>query len=221
MSKLILNPDCGLYERNGKAICNSRQIAEEFKKEHKNVLRDIDNLDCSEEFRRLNFEQSYYKNAQNKMQPEVWMTKDGFIFLVMGYKGAKAARYKESYIQRFNQMELFIKSHLAARLEFPDFTAAILDAHETPKHYHFSNEINMINKIVLGMTAKQFKEEHGLGDVSSIRPYLTAEQIYFIERLQKHDMGLLLTEPDFQKRKDALSALHLRLLKSKALPKAS
>lgn len=33
------------------------------------------------------------------------MTKDGFVFLVMGFTGKKAARFKEAYIEEFNRME--------------------------------------------------------------------------------------------------------------------
>ncbi len=36
----------------------SRKVAEFFGKEHKNVLRDIENIGCSENFRKLNFELS-------------------------------------------------------------------------------------------------------------------------------------------------------------------
>ena len=35
-------------------------IAEIFEKEHKNVLRDIENLECSSDFRQLNFELSFH-----------------------------------------------------------------------------------------------------------------------------------------------------------------
>ncbi|OCT12646.1 hypothetical protein A8709_33080 [Paenibacillus pectinilyticus] len=218
MSKLILNTECRLYEKNGRALSTSIQVAEEFLKDHKNVLRDIENLDCSDEFRRLNFEQSFYSNAQNKKQPIVYMTRDGFTFLAFGYRGKKSAKFKEAYIARFNQMESFIKSLSAARLEFPELTEAIKSAHEVPKHYHFTNEINMINKIVLGKTAKEFRKENGLDDATSIRPYLTFEQITAIEQLQRFDTGLLDIEEDFQKRKEMLTLrfqkLNQRLLKS-------
>lgn len=205
MSKLILNPEFNLYERNSQAFCSSRQIAEEFGKKHDNVLRDIRNLDCSSEFRLLNFEESSYRNEQNKKQPEYLMTKDGFVFLVMGYRGKKAAKFKEAYIKRFNDMEAFIKSLLATKLEFPAFTEAVFSAHEEPKHYHFSNEINMIYRIVLGMDAKRFREEHGIEKGAVIKPYLNLEQIKAIETLQRADIGLLITIPDFQQRKEVLS----------------
>ena len=142
MAKLTLNPEYRLYERDGQVFCSSRQVADEFGKRHDNVLRDIANLDCSEEFRLLNFEESYYINEQGKKQPQMLMTKDGFTFLVMGYRGKKAACFKEAYIRRFNEMEAFIRSLQAAKMEFPAFTEAVMNAHEEPKHYHFSNEIN-------------------------------------------------------------------------------
>lgn len=37
-------------------------------------------LDCSEEFRRLNFQPSYYLNEQNKRQPKFNMTQDALHF---------------------------------------------------------------------------------------------------------------------------------------------
>ncbi len=211
MSKIVLNPEYGLYERNGQAFCSSRQVAMEFQKEHRNVLRDIENLECSESFGRLNFEQSSYRNEQNKKQPEYLMTKDGFTFLVMGYRGKKAAHFKEAYIRRFNEMEAFIKSLTAAKLEHPAFTDAIMDAHEEPKHYHFSNEADMINRIVLGMSAKQFREAIGIAKGESIRPFLKADQIRAIEALQRADIGLIVAVPDFQKRKEILSGYFERL----------
>lgn len=72
-----------------------------FEKRHDNVVRDIRNLDCSEEFRLLNFEESSYTNLQGHRQACFNMTRDGFVFLVMGYRGKKAASFKEAYIKRF------------------------------------------------------------------------------------------------------------------------
>jgi len=207
----MLNPEYNLYERKGQAFCSSRQVAEEFNRQHDNVLRDVRNLDCSERFFLLNFEEKKYKSKRAE-QPEYFMTKDGFIFLVMGYRGKKAAIFKESYINRFNAMEEFIKSLATAKLEHPAFTEAVMLAHEEPKHYHFSNETNMINRIVLGMDAKQFKQANGIDvDVPSIRPYLSLEQIQAVEALQRADIGLLVAIPDFQARKQTLAQYYERL----------
>jgi len=216
MSKLILNPEYRLYERNGTAFCSSRQVAEEFGKRHSDVLRAIEKITAptsgvSSEFNERNFALVTYKDAKGERRPEYLMTKDGFAILAMGFTGKKAMRFKEAYIRRFNEMEAFIRSLQAAKMEFPAFTDAIMAAHEEPKHYHFSNEINMIYRIVLGMDAKTFREKHGLPKGEVIRPYLTAEQIRAIETLQRADIGLIVAIPDFQQRKETLAQYYERL----------
>ena len=211
MATIMLNPEYNLYERNGQAYCSSRQVAGEFGKRHDSVLRDIRDIDCSTDFTAHNFVGSRYKDSTGKSNPEYLMTKDGFTFLVMGYRGKKAARFKEAYIQRFNAMEDFIKSLSATKIEFPAFTDAIMAAHEEPKHYHFSTEINMIYRIVLGMDAKAFREVNGLEKGTVIKPYLSLEQIKAIENLQRADIGLILAIPDFQKRKETISQYYNKM----------
>lgn len=209
MKGLVLHPEFQLYERKDKVFCTTLQVAEEFKKRHDLVLRDVRELDCSQEFRLRSYEESSYRNEQNKKQPMYFMTRDGFMFLVMGYRGEKAAIIKELYIQRFNDMESFIKDYVLVRDEFVPFTRAIEFAHAEPKSYHYSNEYDMINRIVLGCAAKQFKVLHGMpASVSSIRPYLSQQQVRAIRALQNEDIPLLYTHVPFQERKQALSTFY-------------
>lgn len=221
--KLIKNPEYGLYEKDNKIFCDSLQIAETFNKRHDNVLRDIYKITeptsgLSEEFRQLNFEESSYKNNQNKKQPMFLLTKNGFAIVTMGFTGKNAMKFKEAYIRKFEEMEQFIQSLQTAKLEFPEFTNAIMNAHEEPKHYHFSNEINMINKIALGLTAKEFKEQNGIDkSVNSIRPYLNEEQIRSIEALQRFDIGLITMIADYQERKAMLTDYFTRLNQRKLI----
>ena len=99
-----------LTNKTGKDVTTSLLIAEKFGKDHKNVLRDIQDLDCSPEFSRLNFEQSNYVNDRGKIYPMYEITKDGFSFLVMGYTGTKAAEFKEKFISEFNKRESLLKN---------------------------------------------------------------------------------------------------------------
>lgn len=212
MKELIPKDTYGVFADNhDTARVDSRYVAQFFEKEHKNVIRDIRELDCSDEFRRLNFEQSSYKNEQGKKQPCYYMTRDGFVFLAMGYRGKKASHFKELYIKRFNEMERFIKTLVTTRKEFPLLTENIKLVHENPKPYHFSNECDMINRIVTGMSAKQFRQVHGLEKGVSIRPHLTEEQIQIMETLQKVDVGLLVAVPDYEQRKRYLEWYKLKL----------
>lgn len=216
MSKLTLNPEYRLYERNGQAFCSSRQVAEELDRRHDHLLRSIDDLTAptsgvSEEFTGSNFSLSRYKDVSGKWNREVLMTKDGFAMVAMEIKGKRARKFKEAYIRRFNEMESFIKSLSAAKLEHPAFTEAIMNAHEEPKHYHFSNEADMINRIVLGMSAKKYREDNGIAKGASIRPFLSTEQMRFVETLQRVDIGLIVAIPDFKDRKKVLAQYHEKL----------
>lgn len=101
-----LNPyEPKLTIRDGHAVTTSRHVAESFGKQHDNVLQSIRNAECSEEFRRLNFQAATYRDAQGKPRPEIEMTRDGFCFVAMGFTGARAAQWKEAYIRAFNTLE--------------------------------------------------------------------------------------------------------------------
>lgn len=110
---------------NGNPIVSSKDIADKFNKVHRNVLRDIENLDCSEEFRVLNFEQSSYTSEQNKKLGCVDMTRDGFTFLCMGFTGPESAKWKENYIAAFNAMEKVLTEAPATMMSLNSIVAAI------------------------------------------------------------------------------------------------
>ena len=62
--KLVAKNELGIYaDGNGVVRADSLVVAQIFEKRHDNVVRDIRNLDCSEEFRLLNFDESTYINA--------------------------------------------------------------------------------------------------------------------------------------------------------------
>ncbi|HAU3362130.1 TPA: transcriptional regulator [Salmonella enterica subsp. salamae] len=90
---------------NGRAVTTSVAIAEYFRKRHDNVIQKIKLLDCSPEFSALNFKDAEYTDEQGKKRPSYQITKNGFVFLVMGFTGKKAAAFKEAYIAEFDRME--------------------------------------------------------------------------------------------------------------------
>ncbi|TSK05142.1 MAG: Rha family transcriptional regulator [Geobacter sp.] len=95
-----------INETTGVPTTTSKMVAEVFGKLHHNILRDIESLECSKEFRELNFEgSSYAVPGQRRSYPMYHITRDGFTFLAMGFTGAKAAAFKEQYIAAFNAME--------------------------------------------------------------------------------------------------------------------
>ena len=107
---------------NGQAVTNSLKISEVFGKRNRDVLRDIRNLSCSKEFHERNFalmvNMSELPQGGSQKSEYYQITKNGFVFLVMGYTGAKAAQFKESYISAFDRME----AQLHAGSHRPDFS---------------------------------------------------------------------------------------------------
>lgn len=108
MNKLV-----SINEQN-QNVTTSIIVAETFIKRHSDVLRDIRELSCSEDFNKRNFAlklKTTDLGLGRERQDEYYeITKDGFTFLVMGYTGEKAAKFKEMFIEAFNTNEALLAS---------------------------------------------------------------------------------------------------------------
>jgi len=176
-------------------VVSSLDVAERFGKEHKNVLRDIEELNCSEEFRKLNFELSKYLVENNKRSyPMYYMTRDGFTILVMG---EKEMRFKEAYIKQFNAMEKTLQGKLIERQKGiavrQSPTKALQQSVENERmHGHaYSTYTNCIYKVLFGKNAKQLREELGIGKKDNIRDYLSEEELKAVQSMECLVSGLV------------------------------
>ena len=208
MKTLIPMNEFGLMaDTKGLVRVDSRFVAEKLGKEHNHVLRDIRNLIANiddKDYILSNFGQCNYTNEKGTRQPCYLLTRDAFTLLVMGYNSKEAIDFKIAYIARFNAMEHQLKALQDNREMHPQLMEAIRMAQEDPKPYHYSNELNMLNRIVIGMTAKQFREKHGLDKDEPIRPHMTTDQLELMDRLQQIDCGLVLSIPDYHQRQAKL-----------------
>lgn len=112
MKQLELFPAQGnglVMVENNHAVTTSLKIAEVFQKPHYDILKSIRSLECSKSFQDGNFSFSFYlrklPNNATKKEPMYYITRDGFTFLAMGFTGKIAAKFKEAYINAFNEME--------------------------------------------------------------------------------------------------------------------
>lgn len=107
MTTLNLVPKDAVVIHDADIRTTSLKVAEAFGKRHSHVLRAIANLDCSEEFASAHYWAHVDKvqaGAVKRDSKYYEMTKDGFMFLVMGFTGKQAAQIKEAYINAFNAM---------------------------------------------------------------------------------------------------------------------
>lgn len=197
MSKAIkiIEDKLGVTALDGIPVVSSRRLAEIFEKEHRHVLDSVRSAieytkSFAADFSASNFIQSEYL-LKGRKYPEFLLTKDGFAFVAMGFTGEKAAKFKVDYINKFNQMQKLIEDRHIARLEYPELTEIIKLQHDSPKFYHFSNEADMLNKIILGATAKQYRVQHKIPKDESVRDYMLPWQVEALVKLQKMDIGLV------------------------------
>lgn len=87
----------------GEPTTTSTVVADRFHKRHDTILRAIRNLQCSDEFGRRNFAEISITDSCGREQPAYRITKDGFMFLAMGFSGRDAAALKELFISAFNR----------------------------------------------------------------------------------------------------------------------
>lgn len=101
--------DIILSTQNGEPVVSSRQIAESFGKEHRNVMRDIENLmsegALKNEHTPLFYKTEYVHEQNGQTYPMYLMNRDGFTLLAMGFTGKAALEWKIKYIAAFNAME--------------------------------------------------------------------------------------------------------------------
>lgn len=89
---------------NNQVVVSSRQVADNFGKQHKDVLESIRGILAAENSATKFFYESTFTN-RGKQYPEYLMNRDGFSLLVMGFTGEKALEWKVKYINAFNAME--------------------------------------------------------------------------------------------------------------------
>ena len=125
--------DIILSTQNGEPVASSRQIAESFEKNHRDVLRAVDSL--KEDVR--SFAQMFFEtdtpDSYGRPQRTYLMTRDGFTLLAMGFTGKAALAWKLKYIAAFNAME----KQLAQRppLSRSELMAqALIAAHDELEH---------------------------------------------------------------------------------------
>lgn len=109
MSNTINNAnEVQVINNNGQLVVSSRKVAEDFGKQHKDVLENIRNILAAENSATKFFYESTFEN-RGKQYPEYLMNRDGFSLLVMGFNGKEALTWKLKYIEAFNAMEKKLK----------------------------------------------------------------------------------------------------------------
>ncbi len=94
--------------KNQQAVTSSLQVAETFGKEHRAVLKAIDDLKegLAQKYADLFCEDTYIHPQNKQAYRVVYMNRDGFTLAVLGFNNTqKVLEFKLKYIEAFNQLE--------------------------------------------------------------------------------------------------------------------
>lgn len=192
---------------------SSIEIADLTGKRHDNVIRDIEKMFNELEIGALNY-QGTYKTAQNKRVKCYNLDKHYTMVLVSGY----FPKLRDAVFRRMAEMEKEIEE-LKLKLEerkdskqlYRHMTDVIKDVRSVEgketKFWHYSNEADMINRIIFGMSAKEFREFHNVKPDAPIRDMMTKLELEAINRLQNVNESLYQCGFDLKTRREKLESI--------------
>ena len=126
MSNTINNAnEVQIINNNGELVVSSRKVAEDFGKQHKDVLENIRNILVAENSATKFFHATTHE-YRGQQFPEFLMNRDGFCLLVMGFTGKEALAWKLKYIEAFNAMEQKLKELSAPQILDDTLNADVL-----------------------------------------------------------------------------------------------
>ena len=115
--------------KDNHVVVSTIQIADKFEKQHKDVLRLLSVKLRSANGDRLSrhFFKSSYKDDSGKSNTMYLMDRDGFCFLVMGFTGEKADKWKLDFIDAFNAMEKKLNQQKQSTLAYDKYISLLDD----------------------------------------------------------------------------------------------
>jgi Rha family phage regulatory protein len=153
-----------ISETNGeKILCTtSLRIAQFCKKEHKHILRDIENLLETKEFTESNFGLSEYIDSTGRKLKMYLLDETFTSVLLMGFNGKNAIKWKIAYAKEFQRMAKHIIKENIIKRETYDYPSELNEAlnfiliekrkelgKETKTHHYMAMAGN-INEIAFG-----------------------------------------------------------------------
>jgi phage regulator Rha-like protein len=194
---------------------SSREIAELTGKRHDNVMQVIASL-MSAQILTPEIQESTFKHRGNEYGQWLLNKRDSLVLVARlspEFMAAIVDRWQALEAKELLEVERK-ETRQQAKLDAPLMTKSLADMREregkeSPPHI-FSNEHNMIYRIVLGFTAKKYKEENGIGDDVNLRDVLSFEEIKALEQLQKHNTTLIELDFSFEQRKTELTKIFMR-----------
>ncbi|EAK0793778.1 hypothetical protein A0U18_06045 [Campylobacter lari] len=155
--------------------CTSLSVAEVFNKNHKNIIRKINEFP-KDNFTKLNFEPSKYTDSTGRVLPCYKITRDGFSLLVMGFTGEKAYKFKVEFIKAFNEMEKRLKNIKAEQMQKLAFRQSLgYKSQLAQQKLKYENEIKALKYDLEHKNELSFKRKLSDEELLELRKFLAKD----------------------------------------------
>jgi len=196
-----------------KTVTTSNIVAEIFEKEHKNIIRDIENLIEKDVLKsELMFTKSEYNDSYGRKQKCYLMNRDGFSLLAMGFDGDKALKFKLDFINAFNVMEKELKRIYEERQQW------LIEREKGKLVRHILTDTikmkvaELIYKLLFNKTFDELKVQYGIKGKESLRDYLANEELKELENMEMLISSLIGLGWGYQQIKDFVSMEYTKKL---------
>lgn len=211
MNNLKLNPVVKVRKHTGVLYAVSTDVADYFKRDHKHVLESIDKCLTEQTSLAADFSAAKYVD-RGKKYPCFEMTRRGFSYLILGFTGKKANKFKLDYIDQFDRMEYYLHNTIESKSGSLEMCRLLEETRtaigKETKAHHYINEHNLIYGVAFGHNAKVLRDELDLTDNQSITEALDDKQLKEVSDLRHYDAQLITMGSDYKDRKEQLTKLH-------------
>lgn len=193
-----------------------KEITDLLDVRHNDAMKIVSKMAQSPEFGELRlFRSSYKNNIGAKLPLDTYqLDKRQSIAVSAQLNTALLMRVIDRWIELEAKEQQKIQSEKVRselRLEYNPMNVALTEHRQEQgketKHFHFSNEADLLNRIALGMTSAKFKVHHDIDDKDAIRDYLTLEQKNALLSLQRANTAYIEEGVSFEERKERLTKL--------------
>ena len=185
--------------KNNEAVTTSLRVAENFGKQHKTVLRKIEQIlketEPAQNGARC-FHKSTYIDVKGESRPMYFLNRDGFTFLVMGFTGKKATEWKWKFIEAFNQMERYINFRKADIQIQKNSMQFLHDNLEMPSTKDYIKANTIANKCISNLYGypKMIKKSDMSPDMLEKREPVLKEIVELMAVKDKYDLDVSVAE---------------------------
>ena len=178
--------ELGIFERDADAWVDSQDVASRFEKRHADVIRAVEKAiaETSTTFNQRNFALVKQKDAKGEMRKAYRLNRKSFAYVVMSFTGAKAAEWKEAYIEAFEIMADLIFTRRITADGYKAMSLAVQQCIGDAPH-NYMREADRVNLAVLGMRSKQIRQAFEVPGGKNPRDIIPRHLLEKIDSAQK------------------------------------